>query len=90
MVKSKSRSFSAFKDKLIFIIINTCVRICAITMKSVSDLFIVFMIFLKIVYGQQNNVCPTFHDYYTIKNNSNCWYDLAADYSAVSIEIDLN
>ncbi|XP_066145567.1 uncharacterized protein [Euwallacea fornicatus] len=32
-----------------------------------------------------NNVCPTFDDYYTIKNNSNCWYDLSADYVAPEI-----
>ncbi|KAH1022243.1 hypothetical protein HUJ04_011667 [Dendroctonus ponderosae] len=34
---------------------------------------------------EKNNVCPTFEDYYTIKNNSNCWYDLGADYVAPEI-----
>lgn len=33
---------------------------------------------------RENNVCPTFDDYYTIKNNSNCWYDPSAEYVAVS------
>lgn len=35
--------------------------------------------------GKENNVCPTFKDYYTIKNNSRCWYDLSAEYDAVTI-----
>ncbi|CAG9762366.1 unnamed protein product [Ceutorhynchus assimilis] len=35
--------------------------------------------------GEENNVCPTFEDYYTIKNNSNCWYDLGADFVAPEI-----
>ncbi|XP_018561395.1 lipase 3-like [Anoplophora glabripennis] len=26
-----------------------------------------------------NNVCPTFRDYLNIRNNSNCWYDFAAE-----------
>ncbi|KAF2882050.1 hypothetical protein ILUMI_24122 [Ignelater luminosus] len=33
----------------------------------------------------QNNVCLTYKDYYTIKNNSNCWYDFSADSNAVEI-----
>ncbi|XP_057662523.1 lipase member K-like [Diorhabda carinulata] len=40
---------------------------------------------LLIAYANDNNVCPTFKDYYTMKNNSNCWYDLAAEYSAPEI-----
>lgn len=35
-------------------------------------------------FGEDNNVCPTFEDYYTVKNNSNCWYDFSADYDVVS------
>lgn len=34
---------------------------------------------------RENNVCPTFDDYYTVKNNSRCWYDPSAEYVAVSI-----
>ncbi|KAF2897912.1 hypothetical protein ILUMI_08264, partial [Ignelater luminosus] len=25
-----------------------------------------------------NNVCKHYDDYYTFRNNSNCWYDVAA------------
>ena len=32
-----------------------------------------------------NNVCPTFEDYYTIKNNSRCWYDFSAEFDCVSL-----
>lgn len=31
-----------------------------------------------------NNVCPTFSDYYTIRENENCWYNFIANSSAVS------
>lgn len=31
-----------------------------------------------------NNVCPTFEDYHTIEENERCWYNFAADSSAVS------
>lgn len=33
----------------------------------------------------ENNVCPTFKDYYTIKENPHCWYDVAAEKTAVCI-----
>ncbi|CAH1371140.1 hypothetical protein MTP99_012629 [Tenebrio molitor] len=36
-------------------------------------------------FGEDNNVCPTFEDYYTVKNNSNCWYDFSADYDVPSV-----
>lgn len=37
----------------------------------------------------ENNVCPTFDDYYTIKNNSRCWYDPSAEYVAVSFVLSM-
>lgn len=50
---------------------------------------LLILVFIPNFLCQENNVCPTFEDYYTIKNNSNCWYDLTAQYSAVSLEINL-
>ncbi|XP_018561404.1 lipase member K-like [Anoplophora glabripennis] len=49
-------------------------------MKTFSVSLVIFCVFCTVL-GQENNVCPTFKDYYTIKNNSNCWYDLAAEYN---------
>ncbi|KAJ3659192.1 hypothetical protein Zmor_010894 [Zophobas morio] len=42
-------------------------------------------------FGQQkpNNVCPTFQDYYTIRNNSRCWYDFSAEFDTPTV-IKLN
>lgn len=31
-----------------------------------------------------NNVCPSYEDYYTVRENPNCWYDFAADSNVVS------
>lgn len=31
-----------------------------------------------------NNVCPNFRDYFNMANNSNCWYDFAAEMTVVS------
>lgn len=46
--------------------------------------FTILIIFIKSSVGQKNNVCPTYEDYYTIANNSKCWYDLAAENDVVS------
>ncbi|KAG5875195.1 hypothetical protein JTB14_029369 [Gonioctena quinquepunctata] len=54
-------------------------------MNGVSGLLVFAVIIFRSVYGQENNVCPTFNDYYTMRNNSRCWYDLAAEYSAPEI-----
>ncbi|KAF5291032.1 hypothetical protein FQA39_LY14465 [Lamprigera yunnana] len=32
-----------------------------------------------------NNVCPSIQDYSTVRTNSNCWYDVAADQNATNI-----
>ncbi|CAG9853867.1 unnamed protein product [Phyllotreta striolata] len=53
--------------------------------KPASVLMIASWLFFGSASGQENNVCPTFKDYYTMKNNSNCWYDLAAEFSAPEI-----
>ncbi|KAJ3659191.1 hypothetical protein Zmor_010893 [Zophobas morio] len=34
---------------------------------------------------KSNNVCPTFEDYYTIKNNSRCWYDFSAEFDCPTV-----
>ncbi|KAF2898467.1 hypothetical protein ILUMI_07707 [Ignelater luminosus] len=34
-----------------------------------------------------NNICPTYDDYYTVKDNPNCWYDFTADSNATEIVI---
>ncbi|KAF5294555.1 hypothetical protein FQR65_LT10747 [Abscondita terminalis] len=34
-----------------------------------------------------NNVCPTYEDYFTIRDNPRCWYDVAADQNATTIII---
>nr|XP_023019896.1 lysosomal acid lipase/cholesteryl ester hydrolase-like [Leptinotarsa decemlineata] len=54
-------------------------------MRSISELLASVVFVFSSVISQENNVCPTFKDYYTIKNNSRCWYDLAAEYSAPEI-----
>ncbi|KAK9870871.1 hypothetical protein WA026_009829 [Henosepilachna vigintioctopunctata] len=41
--------------------------------------------FTKTSLGHERNVCPTFEDYYTVKNNTNCWYDVAAEHDAQTI-----
>lgn len=54
-------------------------------MKCVWGVLTVLVFSVAIVNAQRkNNVCPTFNDYYTISNNSRCWYDLAAEYDVVS------
>lgn len=45
---------------------------------------LLLIIFIKSAYLQKNNVCPSYEDYYTIANNSKCWYDLAAENDVVS------
>lgn len=40
---------------------------------------------INVVLCQTNNVCPSFKDYETIKTNKKCWYDPAADSTAVSV-----
>lgn len=52
--------------------------------------FITIRIGLSGVAGQDNNVCGTFKDYYTIKTNDKCWYDVAAEGSVVSLQILFN
>lgn len=47
---------------------------------------LVFALLIPSSLCQANNVCPTFKDYYTLQNNSNCWYDLTAAFDAVSTE----
>ncbi|XP_060531539.1 uncharacterized protein LOC132705123 [Cylas formicarius] len=37
------------------------------------------------VLGVENNVCPTYDDYYTMRNNSNCFYDPSASHVAPDI-----
>ncbi|KAJ8915893.1 hypothetical protein NQ315_015506, partial [Exocentrus adspersus] len=49
-------------------------------MKTFSALLVILSVF-NAVLSQENNVCPTFEDYYTLKNNSNCWYDAGAEYN---------
>ncbi|CAH1963571.1 unnamed protein product [Acanthoscelides obtectus] len=40
---------------------------------------------MQLAHAQENNVCLTFKDYYTVKNNSNCWYNPAAVYKAPDV-----
>lgn len=42
-------------------------------------------IFFGICDAIERNVCPTFEDYDTLKNNTNCWYDFTAEFDTVSI-----
>lgn len=42
-----------------------------------------------LVVCEENNVCSSFKDYETIKTNKKCWYDPAADSTAVSEQIVL-
>nr|XP_015834988.1 PREDICTED: lipase 3-like [Tribolium castaneum] len=35
--------------------------------------------------SEYNNVCPTFEDYYTMRNNSNCWYDFTAEFDVPTV-----
>lgn len=37
--------------------------------------------------NHSNNVCPTFEDYHTVKDNPRCWYNFAADSSTVSLDL---
>ncbi|KAJ8978805.1 hypothetical protein NQ317_014275 [Molorchus minor] len=53
-------------------------------MKTVSVLLLISCAFSAVL-GQENNVCPTFEDYYTIKDNSHCWYDLTAEFTTPEI-----
>ncbi|XP_045479565.1 lipase member K-like [Harmonia axyridis] len=48
-------------------------------------ILIVVLNFVLFCGAQENNVCPTFKDYYTIKNNSNCWYDFTAEFDTRTI-----
>ncbi|CAH1159898.1 unnamed protein product [Phaedon cochleariae] len=52
---------------------------------SVSLVLGAIVIFSNAAIAQENNVCPTFKDYHTIKNNSRCWYDLAVEFNAPEI-----
>lgn len=52
-------------------------------MKTHWSVVAVLVLFTEYVWSQENNVCPTFEDYYTVRNNSRCWYDLAAEYNVV-------
>lgn len=36
-------------------------------------------LFMEGLHAMKNNVCPTIRDYFHMENNSNCWYDFAAD-----------
>lgn len=51
--------------------------------------FICFFIFLSQcvpkINSKVNNVCEHYDDYYTFRNNPNCWYDIAASENAVSL-----
>ncbi|XP_076274567.1 lipase member K-like isoform X1 [Rhynchophorus ferrugineus] len=62
-------------------------RFVASTVRVVLFLFLLIPV-LRVrgeATGERNNVCPTYDDYYTIKNNSKCWYDLGAEYIAPEI-----
>ncbi|EFA01688.2 Lipase 3-like Protein [Tribolium castaneum] len=41
--------------------------------------FLLLACVLRASLCQDNNVCPSYRDYITMKNNSNCWYNFAAD-----------
>lgn len=47
--------------------------------------FIVLVCLLQASFSADNNVCPTYRDYVTMRNNSNCWYNYAADLKVVSL-----
>lgn len=52
--------------------------------------FVVWMLhYINVVLCQTNNVCPSYRDYETIKTNKKCWYDPAADSTAVSNKLIL-
>lgn len=40
---------------------------------------------INLIKTEDNNVCPTFKDYYTMKSNPKCWYDVAAHLRLVRI-----
>ncbi|CAH1159899.1 unnamed protein product, partial [Phaedon cochleariae] len=42
-----------------------------------TSIYVLFFIF-GAESQNPNNVCPTFRDYFNMRNNSNCWYDFAA------------
>ncbi|XP_030745627.1 lipase member K-like [Sitophilus oryzae] len=63
---------------------------CAVSTLRVLTMWFISLMVLAVLAGggvdaQANNVCPTFDDYYTMQNNTNCWYDLGADYVAPEI-----
>lgn len=45
---------------------------------------IIIISLVNLLNAEENNVCGTFKDYYTIKTNPKCWYDVAADLKLVS------
>lgn len=49
-----------------------------------SYVVILFCLFAS-GYSENNNVCRTYQDYYTIKDNPNCYYNFAADKSVPDI-----
>lgn len=53
-------------------------------MSAVISVLVLSWVFRE-VYAQDNNVCPSYRDYDTIKTNKKCWYDFAADSKAVSL-----
>lgn len=48
---------------------------------------LIVTILINLIIAEENNVCPTFKDYHTIKTNPKCWYDVAADLRLVRIFI---
>lgn len=56
-----------------------------VTITSRSVLLVFFCLCGGYASTSENNVCPTFKDYYTIKHNPHCWYDVAAEKTSVRI-----
>lgn len=56
------------------------------TMNAVITALLVLFPIFRDAYGAGNNVCPTYKDYETINTNPKCWYDFAADSTAVSLK----
>ncbi|XP_066145562.1 lipase 3-like [Euwallacea fornicatus] len=57
------------------------------SLHQLSKIVFVFLNCVSVLLGQKkpNNVCPTFRDYFTMANNSKCWYDFAAELTVPDI-----
>ncbi|ENN79084.1 hypothetical protein YQE_04466, partial [Dendroctonus ponderosae] len=53
--------------------------------RNIRVILLVACVVLVRCQKRPNNVCPNFRDYFNMANNSNCWYDFAAEMTVPEI-----